>query len=96
MPPKGKLKDREIEVLTRWVALGLPWPETKHVTSTAEAGERRASLYRRAAAVLGLPAGQGRRCPGRPRSVAGPSPPSIAFCWRHLENKGSGARRAGR
>jgi hypothetical protein len=27
MPPKGKLKDREIEVLTRWVAHGLPWPE---------------------------------------------------------------------
>ena len=27
MPPKGKLKDREIEVLTRWVAQGLPWPE---------------------------------------------------------------------
>ncbi len=29
MPPKGKLKDREIEVLSRWVAMGLPWPETK-------------------------------------------------------------------
>ena len=27
MPPKEKLKDREIEVLTRWVAQGLPWPE---------------------------------------------------------------------
>ena len=27
MPPKGKLADREIETLTRWVALGLPWPE---------------------------------------------------------------------
>jgi hypothetical protein len=29
MPPKGKLKDREIEVLSRWVAMGLPWPESK-------------------------------------------------------------------
>ncbi len=28
MPPKWKLHDREIEVLTRWVALGLPWPDT--------------------------------------------------------------------
>jgi hypothetical protein len=28
MPPKEKLKDQEIEKLTRWVKLGLPWPET--------------------------------------------------------------------
>jgi hypothetical protein len=27
MPPKEKLKDREIETLTRWVKLGLPWPQ---------------------------------------------------------------------
>ncbi len=27
MPPKGKLKDREIEVLTRWVTMGIPWPD---------------------------------------------------------------------
>ena len=26
MPPKGKLTDRQIEVLERWVKLGLPWP----------------------------------------------------------------------
>ncbi len=26
MPPKGKLPDEEISVLTRWVELGLPWP----------------------------------------------------------------------
>ena len=37
MPPKGRLKEREVEVLTRWVALGLPWPENKQVPSTAEA-----------------------------------------------------------
>ena len=29
MPPDGKLKDREIAILSRWVALGLPWPETE-------------------------------------------------------------------
>jgi hypothetical protein len=29
MPPKGKLADREVETLTRWVAMGLPWPEAK-------------------------------------------------------------------
>jgi hypothetical protein len=27
MPPKGKLSEREIAVLEKWVALGLPWPE---------------------------------------------------------------------
>jgi hypothetical protein len=27
MPPKEKLKDREIETLTRWITMGLPWPE---------------------------------------------------------------------
>src|SRR5205085_6970952 len=27
MPPKGKLNDREISVLEKWVRLGLPWPE---------------------------------------------------------------------
>jgi len=27
MPPKAKLKDHEIDVLTRWVRMNLPWPE---------------------------------------------------------------------
>src|SRR5438128_7446732 len=26
MPPTGRLSDREINVLTRWVQMGLPWP----------------------------------------------------------------------
>src|SRR5262245_11893478 len=26
MPPKGKLPDAEVALLTRWVAMGLPWP----------------------------------------------------------------------
>lgn len=29
MPPKGKLTDRQIEVLERWVRLGAPWPGAK-------------------------------------------------------------------
>jgi hypothetical protein len=29
MPPNGKLGDSEIATLTRWVALGLPWPNAK-------------------------------------------------------------------
>ncbi|WP_152050495.1 PSD1 and planctomycete cytochrome C domain-containing protein [Tautonia marina] len=27
MPPKGKLSDGEIEALTRWIELGIPWPD---------------------------------------------------------------------
>jgi hypothetical protein len=29
MPPQGKLTDRQIGVLERWVKLGLPWPGTE-------------------------------------------------------------------
>src|SRR5262245_20167930 len=27
MPPKEKLPDRDIDVLARWVQMGLPWPD---------------------------------------------------------------------
>ncbi|WP_406700657.1 PSD1 and planctomycete cytochrome C domain-containing protein [Singulisphaera sp. Ch08] len=37
MPPKAKLTDREIATLTRWVAMGLPWPNSK--PSAPVAGE---------------------------------------------------------
>ncbi len=29
MPPRGKLADRDIATLSRWVELGLPWPDAK-------------------------------------------------------------------
>jgi hypothetical protein len=38
MPPKEKLRDREIDVLTRWVQMGLPWPEAKLVSPVAKVG----------------------------------------------------------
>ncbi len=28
MPPKKKLSDRDVATLTRWVQIGMPWPET--------------------------------------------------------------------
>ena len=31
MPPDGKLSDRQIEVLERWVKLGVPWPGAQEV-----------------------------------------------------------------
>ena len=34
MPPKGKLEDEEIAALTRWVELGLPWPQADGSTAT--------------------------------------------------------------
>ncbi len=37
MPPKEKLKDREIETLTRWVSLGLPWPEGATLAAPSDA-----------------------------------------------------------
>lgn len=35
MPPEGKLSDSEIAALTRWVAEGLPWPDTNASISKA-------------------------------------------------------------
>jgi hypothetical protein len=35
MPPQGKLTDAEIATLTKWVRMGLPWPETKIQTTAA-------------------------------------------------------------
>ena len=50
MPPKGKLPGREIEVLSTWVAMGLPWPSAKD-SSTAEmiesTGKRPVDVRRR-------------------------------------------------
>lgn len=31
MPPKGKLPAKEIEILTKWVAMGAPWPTEKSI-----------------------------------------------------------------
>ncbi len=40
MPPKGKLSDREIDALSQWVAMGLPWPEAKEARLSGPAPER--------------------------------------------------------
>ena len=40
MPPKGKLADKQIEVLERWVMLGLPWPGEKATPPTVRADGR--------------------------------------------------------
>ena len=37
MPPDGKLSDAQIVTLTRWVELGLPWPESSSQPAPADA-----------------------------------------------------------
>jgi mono/diheme cytochrome c family protein len=38
MPPKGKLKDAEVEALARWVRTGAVWPEATAEVRTSEGG----------------------------------------------------------
>jgi hypothetical protein len=38
MPPKTRLSDQEIARLTRWVQMGLPWPETPATVTAAPPG----------------------------------------------------------
>ncbi len=33
MPPKGRLPDKDIETLSRWIEMGAPWPEEAEPTS---------------------------------------------------------------
>jgi hypothetical protein len=47
MPPKGRLKDHDIAALTRWVRMGLPWPEAKAATGTAKGTFRITEQQRR-------------------------------------------------
>ena len=50
MPPKEKLNDRQIEILSRWVALGLPWPDAKSespVPAKEQAGPKYSEDQRR-------------------------------------------------
>ena len=42
MPPKGKLPDRDIETLARWIDMGAPWP--KEEAPTAEAAKNQFDL----------------------------------------------------
>ena len=95
MPPKEKLKDRQIEVLSRWVAMGLPWPGAKPATPAPAPEDGALPHHRRAAAVLVLPAGQGRPRPAV-RDAAWPRSPVDRFILAALEAKGLPTRRAGR
>lgn len=45
MPPKGKLPDKDIEVLVRWVNMGAPWP--KEAAPTAASKKEKFNLEKR-------------------------------------------------
>jgi hypothetical protein len=47
MPPSGKLPAWEIDVLTRWVKAGAPWPESKEAVVMAPKGPRVSDADRR-------------------------------------------------
>src|SRR5262249_55018581 len=38
MPPKGKLPEKDLAALSRWVKMGVPWPETHVATAAPVAG----------------------------------------------------------
>ena len=40
MPPKTKLKDKDIETLTKWVSLGMPWPGDAPIDPKAVAPDK--------------------------------------------------------
>ena len=66
MPPVGKLTDREILVLSSWVAKGLPWPDAKNsATAVVAAGSARRPTDRETAPFLVDPARQADGRSGR-------------------------------
>ena len=42
MPPKGKLKDEQIKILTDWVKMGAPWPRAESTSEIAQAQPKEA------------------------------------------------------
>jgi hypothetical protein len=48
MPPKRKLSEHQIAILTRWVQLGLPWPETPIRATKSAVGEFQITQEQRA------------------------------------------------
>jgi Protein of unknown function (DUF1553)/Protein of unknown function (DUF1549)/Planctomycete cytochrome C/Concanavalin A-like lectin/glucanases superfamily len=87
MPPKGKLKDREIEVLTRWVALGIPWPESTPAATNAAPDHRASRItdeQRRFWAFQPVKAGSGPAV----RATSWPHSPIDRFLLADLEKQG--------
>ncbi|QDS94186.1 Planctomycete cytochrome C [Roseimaritima multifibrata] len=50
MPPKGKLNDKEIASLEKWVQMGAPWPDEPEPTATAGSSPEAFDIDKRKAA----------------------------------------------
>jgi cytochrome c/uncharacterized protein DUF1549 len=86
MPPSGKLKDEEIEVLRKWVGAGAVWPETQAAVQPAKTGPE----YVIAPEQRAFWAFQPVRKPPVPvvRNKAWVQTPIDAFVLARLETKG--------
>ena len=85
MPPTGKLKDREIAVLTQWIQMGAPWPDDKSVRVKVRRGE-----YRVTEADRNYWAFQPVKRPSLPavKQIGRASSPIDAFILAKLEEQG--------
>ena len=79
MPPDGKLSDRQIADLARWVKMGLPYPQDCRC---------RQGRSRRSEKVLGLHRRRPTRRPRRSRTRPGRARRWITSSWPKLEAKG--------
>ncbi len=84
MPPSGKLPGQEIDVLTRWVKAGAPWPESKGPVVTAPKGLRVTDQDRRYWAYQPVR----RPAPPPVKALGWVRNPIDAFILSRLEAKG--------
>ena len=87
MPPKAKLPDADIEKLTRWVELGLPWPQSEAKPAGAATAE---AEFKITDAQRGFWSFQGVRPQAPPvvQDTAWPLTPIDRFILARLESRG--------
>jgi len=84
MPPKGKLTDRQIEILERWVRLGAPWPGAKASPTPPDGSFTITEQHRQFWAIRPVEAVP----PPRVHDAAWPRSPIDRFILAGLEAKG--------
>jgi hypothetical protein len=84
MPPTGKLPARQLDILTRWVKAGAPWPESKEPVATVRKGPRITDEDRSYWAFQPVR----RPAPPRVKAVGWVRNPIDAFVLAKLEAKG--------
>jgi hypothetical protein len=87
MPPKSKLPEAEIAILTRWVEMGAPWPKEDGKAASL-AKEEFDLAARKASHWAWRPVGQ--VAPPAVKDASWPIQPLDAFILANLEGKGIG------